>query len=86
MSTPKPVYPPQRSVMKILITIPKDQVAMVDNCAKAMGMSRSAFLQVYFDTYAEQVISFTEGWLAGIGFYYDKMVKSEKQLKEQEHT
>ena len=78
----KTVYPPQRPVQKILITIPKDQVALIDNCAKAMGMSRSGFLQVYLDTYAEQVISFTEGWLAGIGYYYEKQMEKEKQKKK----
>lgn len=82
MSKAKPVYPPKRPVKKILITIPQDQVTMIDECAKAMGLSRSAFLQIYFDTYAEQVINFTEGWLAGIGFYYEKLMQEEKQLKE----
>lgn len=86
MGKPKTVYPPKRPVQKILITIPKDQVSMIDECAKAMGMSRSAFLQIYFDTYAEQVINFTEGWLANIGYYYKKQMEKEKDLKEKSPT
>ena len=81
VSKPKPVYPPKRPVRKTLISIPEDQIMMIDECAKAMGMSRSAFLQVYFDTYAEQVISFTEGWLAGIGHYYKKMMAEKQKTK-----
>lgn len=74
----KQVYPPERPVQKILITLPKDHVEMIDNCARAIGMSRSAFLQIYFDTYAEQVINFTEGWLANIGYYYQKQLRENK--------
>jgi len=72
MSKAKPVYPSERKVRKILITIPVDQISMIDNCAKAIGMSRSSFLQVYFDTYAEAVMNFAEGWLAGISYYVKK--------------
>lgn len=87
MSKPKPVYPPKREVKKTLITIPADQIEMIDNCAKAIGMSRSSFLQVYFDTYAEQVVNFTEGWLANIGYYYkkrqeNKLIQDAKETAE----
>jgi len=81
LSQAKPVYPPKRDVVKVLITIPADQVKMLDDCANAIGMSRSAFLQVYFDTYAEQVMNFTEGWLANIGYYHKKMQEN-KALEE----
>lgn len=76
------VYPPQRKQKKILVTLPEDIVEMIDDCTRAMGMtSRSAFLQVYFDTYSEQVITFTTGWLSGISYYSDK-VAAEKRIKE----
>lgn len=75
------VYPPKRKQRKILVTLPEDTVSMLDDCAEAMGYSRSAFLQVYFDTYSEQVITFTTGWLAGISYYSDK-VAAEKRVKE----
>jgi len=79
MSDAKTVYPPERRVRKILITIPEDQVKMLDECAKALGMSRSTFIQVYLDTFAERVIDFAEGWLAGIGYYYQKQIRKEKR-------
>ena len=75
------VYPPERKVQKILIAIPKDQIALIDDCARAMGMSRSAFLQVYFDSYSEQVVTFVEGWLTGIKYYLNK-VGATKRLSE----
>jgi len=81
MSKAKTVYPAERKVVKALLTLPADQVQMIDDCAKAIGFSRSAFLQVYFDTYAEQVMNFTEGWLAGIGYYHKKREENET-LKE----
>ena len=34
-------------------------------------MSRSAFLQVYFDVFAERVRDFTEGWLVNMKPYRD---------------
>jgi len=85
LSKAKTVYPPQREVRKVLLTIPADQVEMIDNCAKAIGMSRSSFLQVYFDTYAEQVMNFTEGWLANIGYYHKKMQEN-KAIEEAKKT
>jgi len=69
MSRVKTVYPPTRPVRKILVTLPKDIVEMLDNCSKAIGMSRSAFLQVYFDGYNEQVVNFTRGWLRALLYY-----------------
>ena len=81
MSQGVKVYPPKRLQKKILVSLPEDTISMIDDCSKVMGMSRSAFLQVYFDTYSEQVITFTTGWLAGISYYSDK-VAAEKRVKE----
>jgi hypothetical protein len=75
----KRVYPAKRPIRKVLITIPKDQIDMIDECAKAIGMSRSAFLQVYFDTFAERIRDFTEGWLVGIRHYYQKQMQELKK-------
>lgn len=75
------VYPPERTTSKKLVTLPDDTWAVIDECTKAMGMtSRSAFLQIYFDTYCEQIVSFTEGWLTGVKYYQDK-VADEKRVK-----
>lgn len=81
MSTEKKVYPGERKKRRILVDLPEDIILMLDDCARAIAMTRSGFLQVYFDSYAEQVISFTEGWLKNIGFYYDK-VKDRKRLEQ----
>jgi len=35
---------PQRRAVKVSITIPEDDLASIDNYAKAHGMARSAFL------------------------------------------
>lgn len=76
------VYPPERTSSKKLVTLPDDRWRLIDECSKAMGMtSRSAFLQIYFDTYGEQVLSFTEGWLANIRYYQEK-VDQEKRVEE----
>lgn len=76
MSDPKRIYPINRPVRKILITIPRDQVKMIDECAGTIGMSRSAFLQVYFDIFAERVRDFTEGWLGNMKYYYKEEAQS----------
>jgi len=76
------VYPPERTTSKKLVTLPDDVWMLIDECTKAMGLtSRSAFLQIYFDTYGEQVLSFTEGWLANLRYYQEK-VTQEKRVKE----
>jgi hypothetical protein len=67
----KRVFPANRPVGKVLLTLPKDQIKMIDDCARAVGMSRSAFLQVYFDVFAERVRDFTEGWLVNMKPYRD---------------
>jgi len=61
------------------VTLPSDIVELIDNCAKAIGMSRSAFLQVYFDGYNEQVANFTEGWLKAL-LYYKKREENAKEM------
>jgi len=80
MSRRKTVYPDKRPVQKVLLTLPTDVVELIDNCAKAIGMSRSAFLQVYFDGYNEQVVNFTEGWLKAL-LYYKKKEENAKELE-----
>jgi len=76
--TERAVYPPERKVQKILVALPQDQVAMIDDCAKAMGMSRSSFLHIFFDAYSEKIIDFVEGWLTGIKYYIDKETRQSK--------
>lgn len=82
MSREITVYPPERKTSKRLVTLPDDLWTLIDECTKAMGMtSRSGFLQIYFDTYAEQVLSFTEGWLANVRYYLDR-VEQDKRVKD----
>jgi hypothetical protein len=80
MSRTKKVYPAKRPIQKVLVTLPSDIVELIDNCARSIGMSRSAFLQVYFDGYNEQVVNFTEGWLKAL-LYYKKREENAKELE-----
>lgn len=78
MSKVKKIYPSKRPIQKVLVTLPSDIVELIDNCARSIGMSRSAFLQVYFDGYNEQVVNFTEGWLKALLYYKKKEENAEK--------
>lgn len=80
MSRVKMIHPPKRPVQKVLLTLPTDVVELIDNCASAIGMSRSAFLQVYFDGYNEQVVNFTQGWLKAL-LYYKQKENDEKAME-----
>lgn len=80
MGEAQKVFLAERKVKKILLTLPEDQIKMIDECAKAVGLSRSSFLHIYFDVFAERVRDFTEGLLVGVGPYQQK--KLEKMKRE----
>ena len=60
--------------------LPEDQVLLLDNCAKAIGLSRGAFMQVYVDHHVDELTNFTTGWLAANRYYQDTL-KTTKQLE-----
>ena len=64
---------PERKTQKCLLTLPEDQVLLIDSCARAIGLSRSSFMQIYFDNRAEDLGAFTTGWLAGNKYYQDTL-------------
>jgi hypothetical protein len=50
---------PKRGIKKYTIDLPQDQVNVVDVCAKALGLSRSAFLLLWFDSSERAMIDWT---------------------------
>lgn len=73
------IFPPHRPTKKFLLTLPQDQLDMIDDGAKAVGLSRSAFLQIYFDVFAERLREFVEGWLTGVSPYVQKLMEQKKK-------
>jgi len=50
---------PKRGIKKYTIDLPQDQISVVDVCAKALGLSRSAFLLLWFDSSERAMIDWT---------------------------
>jgi len=50
---------PKRGIKKYTIDLPQDQINVVDVCAKALGLSRSAFLLLWFDSSERAMIDWT---------------------------
>ena len=74
MSTNIKIIP--RKTQKCLLTLPEDQVLLIDNCARAIGLSRSSFMQIYVDNRVEDLGAFTTGWLAGNKYYQDTLANN----------
>lgn len=81
MSQKQRVYPPERPVKKVLLSLPVDQVELIDRCASAVGFNRSPFLQIFIDTFSEHMVSFTEGMLAGTN-YFRKLLEKRERVHE----
>jgi hypothetical protein len=50
---------PKRGIKKYTIDLPQDQISVVDVCAKTLGLSRSAFLLLWFDSSQKAMIDWT---------------------------
>jgi len=50
---------PKRGIKKYTIDLPQDQIAVMDVCAKALGLSRSAFLLLWNDSSMKAMIDWT---------------------------
>ena len=70
---------PDMPKKRFLVELPLDVVKLIDDCSKALGFSRSAFLSIFFRTYDEHVIAWTEGFLQG---YYYLIAKQDEDLKK----
>jgi len=75
------LYPPERKQKKVLVSLPEDQIKFLDDCAKAMGVSRSTFLMIYIDKHNEYIAEFVDGWLASLQVYQERL-DEEKRVKE----
>ena len=77
------VIPPNMPKKRFLLELPVDVVNLIDDCSGALGFSRSAFLSMFFRTYDEHVIAWTEGFLSG---YHYLVAKQEQDLKKTEEA
>jgi len=50
---------PKRRLKRTTIDIPEDQIKVVDACAKALGVNRSNFLLLWFDSSVRAMIDWT---------------------------
>ena len=74
---------PNMPKKRFMLELPEDVVKLIDDCAKALGFSRSAFLSIFFRTYDEHVVAWTEGFLSG---YHYSVAKQEQDLKKTEEA
>jgi len=65
----KDVYPPERKKASAVVEVFTEHLETIDNCARSTAYSRSSFMQIYIDAYAEQMITFFEGWLYCMSVY-----------------
>jgi len=54
---------PRRGTRRFTVSLPADQTNLIDVCSEALGISRSAFLQLFLDYQAKKMVSFTDDWL-----------------------
>jgi len=54
---------PKRKIKRTTIDVPEDQIKVVDACAKALGVNRSNFLLLWFDSSERAMIDFTNALL-----------------------
>lgn len=54
---------PRRGTHRFTVSLPVDQVNLIDVCSEALGMSRSAFLQLFLDWESKKMVRFTDEWL-----------------------
>jgi len=50
---------PKRKIKRTTVDLPEDQIVLVDTCARALGISRSAFLLLWFDSSAKAMVDWT---------------------------
>jgi len=50
---------PKRKLKRTTIDLPEDQIKVVDICAKSLGVSRSNFLLLWFDSSVKAMIDWT---------------------------
>lgn len=50
---------PKRAIKRTTVDLPEDQIKVVDACAKALGVSRSNFLLLWFDSSVKAMIEWT---------------------------
>ena len=62
-----------RKLKRISLTLPEEQILMIDECSKALGLDRGSFLQIFFDAYAENMVSFATGWLKATEYFREKL-------------
>jgi len=62
------LIPPKRKTKNIPLRLPLEQIDLIDQCAEAIGLSRTAFVTLFFDTYSESMVNFTVGWLSSLEY------------------
>jgi len=50
---------PKRKLKRTTVDLPEDQIKVVDICAKSLGVSRSNFLLLWFDSSVKAMIDWT---------------------------
>ncbi len=50
---------PKRKIKRTTVDLPEDQIKVVDVCAKALGVNRSNFLLLWFDSSSRAMIDWT---------------------------
>jgi len=70
---------PKRVIKKYTIDLPVDQVSVMDVCAKALGISRSAFLLLWNDSSIKAMIDWTNTLL---GRSQMEIVENEQEGEE----
>ena len=50
---------PKRRIKRTTIDLPEDQIKVVDMCARALGVSRSNFLLLWFDSSLRAMVEWT---------------------------
>jgi len=55
---------PKRKIKRTTVDLPEDLIRVVDSCAKAVGVSRSNFLLLWFDSSVKAMIDWTQHLVA----------------------
>lgn len=50
---------PKRKLKRTTVDLPEDQIKVVDVCARALGVSRSNFLLIWFDSSVKAMVDWT---------------------------
>jgi hypothetical protein len=57
---------PRRILKRTTITLPVDQLELLDECAKAVGQDRGGFMTLFIDGFWDEIAAFAKGYVGRV--------------------